>query len=42
MQLLAKFDENNYSDTTELLEKYTIRGIIVRDGKIAMQCSRDG
>lgn len=42
MQLLAKFDANNYSDTTELFEKYTIRGIIVRDGKIAMQCSKDG
>lgn len=42
MQLLAKFDAANYSDTTALFEKYNIRGIIVRNGKIAMQCSRNG
>lgn len=42
MELLAKFDEKNYSDTTDVLEKYTIRGVIVRNGKIAMQCSEDG
>ena len=37
-----KFDEQNYKDTTSVFEKYTIRGIIVRDGKIAMQCSKEG
>ena len=42
MELLKKFDEQNYKDTTSVFEKYTIRGIIVRDGKIAMQCSSDG
>lgn len=42
MQILAVFDEKNYDNTETLLEKYTIRGIVVRDGKIAMQCSRDG
>lgn len=42
MELLAKFDENNYENTTTVFEKYTIRGIIVREGRIAMQCSRDG
>ena len=35
MELLKKFDEQNYKDTTSVFEKYTIRGIIVRDGKIA-------
>ena len=39
MELLKKFDAQNYKDTTSVFEKYTIRGIIVRDGKIAMQCS---
>ena len=42
MKILAVFDEKNYDNTKTLLEKYTIRGIIVRDGKIAMQCSREG
>ena len=42
MELLKKFDAQNYKDTTSVFEKYTIRGIIVRDGKIAMQCSSDG
>ena len=42
MELLKKFDEQNYKDTTSVFEKYTIRGIIVRDGKIAMQCSKEG
>lgn len=42
MELLAKFDAKNYSDTTAVLEKYTVRGIILRDGKLAMQCSRNG
>ena len=42
MQILAVFDEENYEQTTKILEKYTIRGIIIRDGKIAMQCSSDG
>ena len=42
MELLKKFDAQNYKDTTSVFEKYTIRGIIVRDGKIAMQCSKEG
>lgn len=40
MEILKKFDAQNYKDTTSVFEKYTIRGIIVRDGKIAMQCSK--
>ena len=39
MELLKKFDAQNYKDTTSVFEKYTIRGIIVRDGKIAMPVS---
>ena len=42
MEILKKFDAQNYKDTTSVFEKYTIRGIIVRDGKIAMQCSEEG
>ena len=42
MELLKKFDAQNYEDTTSVFDKYTIRGIIVRDGKIAMQCSKEG
>lgn len=43
MELLAKFDADNYENTHTVFEKYTIRGIIVRDGKLAMQYSnRDG
>ena len=42
MEILKKFDAQNYKDTTSVFEKYTIRGIIVRDGKIAMQCSKEG
>ena len=42
MELLKKFDAQNYKDTTSVFEKYTIRGIIVRDGKIAMQSDKEG
>lgn len=42
MKLLAVFDEKNYQNTTKVLEKYSVRGIIIRDGKLAMQCSREG
>ena len=42
MKVLAVYDENNYEDTTEVFEKESIRGIIVRDGKLAMQCSKYG
>ena len=42
MEVLAVFDENNYDDTTKVYEKYNVRGVIFRDGKIAMQCSTDG
>ena len=42
MKILATFDSKDYQDTTEVFEKYSVRGIIMRDGKLAMQCSRDG
>ena len=42
MEILARFDEKNYDNTTKVLEKYTVRGIVLRDGKVAMQCSSGG
>ena len=42
MKNLATFDAQNYHDTVGLCEKYTVRGIVMREGKIAMQCSKDG
>ena len=42
MKILACFDEQNYADTTKVLEKYNIRGIVIIDGKIAMQQSSVG
>lgn len=42
MKVLAVYDEKNYEDTTEVFEKESIRGIIMRDGKLAMQCSKYG
>ena len=42
MKVLACFDEKNYADTTKVFEKYNIRGIVMIDGKIAMQRSKDG
>ena len=34
MEVLAVFDEKNYDDTTKVYEKYNVRGVIFRDGKI--------
>lgn len=42
MEILAVFDEKNYQNTVETYEKYSVRGIIMRDGKLAMQCSKEG
>ena len=42
MKLLTCFDEKNYSDTTKILEKTNIRGIVCIDGKLAMQRGNDG
>ena len=37
MNVLACFDEKNYADTVKVYEKYNIRGIIMLNGKLAMQ-----
>ena len=42
MKLLACFDEKNYSDTTKIFEKTNIRGIVLLNGKLAMQRGNDG
>lgn len=42
MEILAKFDGKNYCDTTKVLEKFSVRAIIIQNGKIAMQRSKDG
>lgn len=42
MKILATFDAKDYQDTVGVYEKYSVRGIIMREGKLAMQCSRDG
>lgn len=42
MKILATFDAKDYQDTVETFEKYSVRGIIVQNGRIAMQCSKDG
>lgn len=42
MRILATFDARDYQGTTGIYEKYSVRAIIVREGKLAMQCSRDG
>ncbi|MCI8390878.1 MAG: NUDIX domain-containing protein [Roseburia sp.] len=42
MRILATFDAKDYQDTTGICEKYSVRGIIMREGRLAMQCSREG
>lgn len=42
MEVLAVFDSKDYQDTVDVYEKYSVRGIICRNGKIAMQYSKDG
>lgn len=42
MKILATFDEKNYQDTVTVYEKYSVRAIMMRGGRLAMQCSRDG
>lgn len=42
MKILATFDAKDYQDTKEVYEKYSVRGIIMREGRLAMQCSRNG
>ncbi len=42
MKILATFDQKDYQDTVAVYEKYTVRAILERDGKIAMQRGSDG
>lgn len=42
MKILATFDANDYQDTVDVYERYSVRGIIMRDGMLATQCDRDG
>ena len=42
MKVLAVFDEKNYTDDMPKFERYCVRGVIVRDGKIAMQKGSSG
>ena len=37
MEVLAVFDEKNYDDTTKVYEKYNVRGVIFRDGKLSFE-----
>ena len=42
MKVLTIFDSKNYDNTTSVFEKYNPRAIIMRDGKLAMQRSKNG
>lgn len=42
MRILATFDADNYQDTNEVYEKYSVRAVIMREGKLAMQCDGTG
>ncbi|MBQ4397659.1 MAG: NUDIX domain-containing protein [Clostridia bacterium] len=42
MKLLLTMDEKNYTDEMPVWEKHTVRAVILRDGRMAMQCSGRG
>ncbi|MEE1029018.1 MAG: NUDIX domain-containing protein [Agathobacter sp.] len=42
MRILLSLDEKNYTDEMTVFEKYAVRGVIIRDGKIAMQKATRG
>ena len=42
MKVLAVFDEKNYTEDMPECERYCVRGVIVREGKIAMQKGSSG
>lgn len=42
MKVLAVYDEKNYSEDMPEYERYCVRGIIIRDGKVATQKGRAG
>lgn len=42
MRMLKVFDQKDYTEALPVFEKFTVRGIIIRDGRIAMQKGNDG
>ena len=42
MKKLRILDQKNYTDDMPIIERYSVRGIIVRDGRIAMQQGGEG
>lgn len=42
MKTLLIMDENNYKNTTKVFEKYAVRGVVRRNGKIAVQQAGHG
>jgi 8-oxo-dGTP pyrophosphatase MutT (NUDIX family) len=42
MKILKVYDSQNYTDDMPVFEKYSVRGVIVRDGKIATQMGAAG
>ena len=42
MEILYTFDKHNYTDDMPVFERFAVRGIIIRDGRIAMQQAGEG
>ena len=42
MRIIKTIDSHNYTEEMPVFEKYSVRGVIIRDGKIAMQQSAAG
>lgn len=42
MKTLLVLDEKNYEDTTKVFEKFAVRGIILKNGKLAVQEDKYG
>lgn len=42
MKTLFVMDEKNYTPSMEVVEKYSVRGVIIRNGKIAVQMGSRG
>lgn len=42
MKTLLILDEKNYEGTTQVFEKFAVRGIVRRNGKIAVQQNKEG
>lgn len=42
MRILKTIDREDYTSDMPVFEKYTVRGVILREGRIAVQQSKDG